>query len=157
VRSREGLDRPDIQYHFAPIIFDAHGFEPPTLHGFTIGPTLVQPASRGRLALASADPRDKPHLDPRLLAEPSDMASLVAGLRIARTLAHTAPFEPWRGPETGPGEQAESGEALEAWVHVLPLSAGTPEAVLTASSILPSTVPASQEVLEKAFKLLITG
>jgi choline dehydrogenase len=41
----------------------------------------LRPRSRGRLTLASADPREAPLIDPRYLTDPHDVAELVSGLR----------------------------------------------------------------------------
>src|SRR6185369_7030501 len=55
VRSSGDLSAPDIQFHFAPAFYIEHGFSKPPGHGFSIGPTLVAPTSRGRLRLRSTD------------------------------------------------------------------------------------------------------
>ena len=56
VRTEPGKAFPDLQFHFAPGCFINHGFDNPEHHGFTIGPTLVDSRSRGRLWLRSRDP-----------------------------------------------------------------------------------------------------
>ena len=66
VRTRDGLDRPDIQFHFAPGYFLDHGFRIVEGHGFTFGPTLVRPASVGWLRLRSDKPTDPPLIQPQL-------------------------------------------------------------------------------------------
>ena len=69
---------PDLQFHTAPVLFEDHGVRGATEHGFSMGPTLVRPRSRGRLWLRSADPTEAPAFDPRYLSEPEDVATLVA-------------------------------------------------------------------------------
>jgi choline dehydrogenase len=66
--------------------------------GTTIGVVLLQPHSRGTVRLASADPSVKPAIDPCYLTEDADVATLVAGLRVA----HPAPYlaSVCRGGET---------------------------------------------------------
>ena len=52
-----------------------------------IGVALMQPESRGRLALASADPGAPPIIEHRYDREPADVAKLDAGAELARVLA----------------------------------------------------------------------
>jgi predicted dehydrogenase (TIGR03970 family) len=52
-----------------------------------IGVALMQPESRGRLTLASADPDVPPVIEHRYDGEPADMAKLDAGADLARELA----------------------------------------------------------------------
>jgi choline dehydrogenase len=52
-----------------------------------IGVALMQPRSRGRIALASADPDTPPIIEHRYDREPADVAGLQAGAELARVLA----------------------------------------------------------------------
>jgi choline dehydrogenase len=91
-RTQTGLPAPDLQYHVAAALFREHGrFDPPG-DGFTIGPTLLQPASRGHIRLRSDDPRVAPEIQPRYLSEPADMDVLVAGLQQGIEIARTEPL-----------------------------------------------------------------
>ena len=117
VRSAKGLDAPDIQFHFAPAFYLEHGFTKPPGHGFSIGPTLVAPTSRGRIRLRSADPTAAPLIVGNVLSQEAEMAALVAGLRLARTIAAAEAFEPFRGSEYLPGDDAQSDAALTAHVR----------------------------------------
>jgi choline dehydrogenase len=51
-----------------------------------IGVALMQPQSRGRVALASADPDIAPVIEHRYDSEPTDVAQLEAGAELAREL-----------------------------------------------------------------------
>ena len=102
VDSTGGGGVPDLQFHVAPILFTGHGLTPPTDHGFSIGPTLVRPKSRGRLRLRSSDPADHPAIDPQALADPADVDVLVAGIRLAREIAEVGPLDRFRGERLTP-------------------------------------------------------
>jgi choline dehydrogenase len=54
-----------------------------------IGVALMRPRSRGRVALASADPEAHPLIEHRYDREPTDVAKLSAGADLARELAST--------------------------------------------------------------------
>jgi choline dehydrogenase-like flavoprotein len=96
--TRDGKAVPDyellLSYNTAPGNFgevaDADGRS-----GTTIGVVLLQPKSRGTVRLTSSDPLAKPVIDPRYLSEGADVASLVAGLRIAQRLAQADVLKPW--------------------------------------------------------------
>jgi len=44
-RSREGLDAPDMEFHFAPSLFYDEGLTAPADHGYCFGPVVIQPVS----------------------------------------------------------------------------------------------------------------
>jgi choline dehydrogenase len=105
---------PDLQLHFAPTFYRRHGQGTPDGHGFSIGPTLVSPRSRGQLTLRSPHPLSKPALDPRYLSDPVDVEILVAGMKMAREIGQAAPLSRYRGSEVTPGHGVDSDAALEA-------------------------------------------
>jgi choline dehydrogenase len=113
VRTRSGLDRPDLQFHFAPAYFLDHGFRQVEGHGFSIGPTLVRPESRGRIRLRSSEPTDPPLIQANYLAAENDRRVLLEGIRTGRRIANAAPMDRYRGEEFCPGAKLESdGELL---------------------------------------------
>lgn len=89
---------PDLQFHFGPVYYLNHGFTRPAGHGFTIGPTLIRPQSRGFITLRSNDPFAPPAIQPCYLHSAADLALLVAGVKLACELAHTQPLAEYRGP-----------------------------------------------------------
>jgi choline dehydrogenase-like flavoprotein len=117
VRSRPGLPAPDLQFHFAPAYFADNGFEEFDGHAFTSGPVLVSTKSRGNLRLRSSDPLDKPRILTNTLAEPEDMASLVAGVKLARQIASTGPLAEAAAREIYPGPGVDDDADIEAFVR----------------------------------------
>jgi choline dehydrogenase-like flavoprotein len=117
IRTRDGLDAPDIELIFAPAFFMEHGAANPPGHGFTIGVILLRPQSAGSIALKSNDPQAHPAIRPNYLSAPNDVAALVAGLRFARQLAAAPPFDPYRGDEVWPGIDAQSDHALTDFIR----------------------------------------
>jgi choline dehydrogenase len=103
VISPEGGALPDIQFHFSPGIFLNHGFDRPNLHGFSIGPTLVAPRSRGQLRLRSNDPVDRPLIFGNHLQAIEDRKALLWGLELAKALASTRAFARYAGDAFWPG------------------------------------------------------
>ncbi|MEM1055023.1 MAG: choline dehydrogenase [Bacteroidota bacterium] len=95
--TRAGEVRPDLQFHVAPALFYEHGFQQPDAHGFSLGPTLNRPLSRGRLWLTSPNPIDPPAIDPNYFAEEADVQSLIDGVRMAREIVAQPAYDRYRG------------------------------------------------------------
>ena len=90
--SRPGLDAPDLQWLFAPVVFEQAGAKEPSFHAVTLGAYLLTPDSRGTITLASADPTWAPTIEPSYFEADDDLERLVSGLKQLRELARTAPL-----------------------------------------------------------------
>jgi choline dehydrogenase len=117
IRSEPSLPAPDIQFHFGPVYHVDHGFVRPPGHGFTLGPTLVAPTSRGRLMIRSSDPAAPPHIYGNFLTHAAELKALIYGLKLARDIARAHAFDPYRGPEFMPGEATKTDAQMEAYVR----------------------------------------
>lgn len=82
--------------------------------GYSVIFSLMTPASRGSLRLASTDPRQAPVIDPNYLADERDMERLVSGLRRAREIGAANALAPWRDRELFPGPDSQTNDALRA-------------------------------------------
>lgn len=104
LKTKEGADRPDVQAVFGPgpgmkEVCKLQGIElqqqvefedwSEELHGMTIVLSLIHPKSRGSVALRSADPTHPPRVDLNFFDDPTDMATLVAGIRTVLALLHS--------------------------------------------------------------------
>jgi choline dehydrogenase len=97
-----GNDGPDLQIGLVNAPFDIIvGQGHP--NSISILPGVVQPASRGWIRLASADPREKPAVNPNYLGDPSDRERLVEGVELARSIFAADAFSDWLGDELSPG------------------------------------------------------
>ena len=114
VRTRAGLPAADIQFHMGAAYFDDHGAEEYDGHCIAIGPVLVSPQARGQVWLRSADPADKPRIITNSLAPEDDVASLIAGVRLAREIAGHSPLKQIIVKELKPGPDAVDEEDLAA-------------------------------------------
>lgn len=113
VRSRPGLPAADLQFHFAPGYFNDHGFDKSFEgHAFAMAPTLITPKSRGRLSLRSADPSAKPRILTNSLAEPEDMAALVAGIKQGREIASAPALAASKVREMFPGDAVQTDDDI---------------------------------------------
>ena len=86
---------PELQFHFGPAYFIEHGFVKPDGHGFSIGPTLVQPKSKGDIKLQSNHIEDAPLIQPNYLSDEADLQVLIEGAKIVQQMVKTKAFEPY--------------------------------------------------------------
>jgi choline dehydrogenase len=102
LRSTPDVGAPDLELLWLPVpFFDVSGAA--RGNGVTLAVVLLQPASRGRVALSGPDPDRPPLVDPAYLTDPAnaDLRVLVAGVRHARRLLDTDPLAAWtRCPAT---------------------------------------------------------
>jgi len=118
VVSRRATDnRPDIQMHFVPAFLDDHGRNILPGHGMTIHACVLRPESRGLLTLASADPQEPPRMQPNYLATEYDRQMMLECVRLSREIFAQAAFTPFRGDELYPGKEAQSDEAIMAFIR----------------------------------------
>ena len=92
MRTRDGLEAPDVQFHFAPARFQSEGLVPGDGHGFALGACVLQPKSRGFVALGSPDPTAKPLIMHNYMEHPDDVASMVAGVRTCLEICEAGPL-----------------------------------------------------------------
>ena len=81
LHSRDGLDAPDIQIHFAPTGFWDNGLHEPTRRALTAAVTLVRVQSRGHVRLRSADPSWHPEIEAGYFDDRADLDAMVRGYR----------------------------------------------------------------------------
>ncbi|GAB3132833.1 GMC family oxidoreductase [Marisediminicola antarctica] len=113
VRSSDAVALPDVEIIFAPAAYVDEGLSGIPGHGISVGPILLQPKSTGTVTLASADPLDKPIIDPRYLSDAGgeDRAVMMAGLAIAERILATPSM---RVVADGTYLRPMNGETLEA-------------------------------------------
>jgi choline dehydrogenase len=98
--SKEGLDRPDLQFHLAVSavaedystdIYDYKTF--PYKSGFSIMVILIRPESRGFIGLKSADTMEAPLIQPNFLSDKRDLDVLLKGMLKAKAVMEHSPLK----------------------------------------------------------------
>ncbi len=117
IRTASGLPAPDLQFMFGPVYYIEHGFHRPGGHGFGAVAVLLRPESRGRIRLRSADALAPPEIHANYLASKQEVELLVEGLKIARRIFRSKPFDRYRGPEVRPGEDVQSDAAIGNYIR----------------------------------------
>ncbi|MBI5961349.1 MAG: GMC family oxidoreductase N-terminal domain-containing protein [Chloroflexi bacterium] len=116
LKSNPGWVGPDLQMAFLQVPFDIIvGQGHP--NSFSILPGVVRPLSRGWIKLASADPADKPLVNPNYLGVAADRERLVQGVKLARDIFATKAFSELVGDELLPGPGIKTDADLHEFVR----------------------------------------
>mgnify|MGYP002651387985 FL=1 len=118
IRSRTEEPIPDLQLHFAPMLYADHGRDLKTAmssYGYAVMIYGLRPSSRGRVGLHSADPFAAPLIDPNYMAESADVARLVRGVCLVRNILAQSAFAPHHEVEMSPGAALQNEDDLADW------------------------------------------
>lgn len=114
LRTIDGLEGPDIQWHNAPALFYDDGLGAQTEVGLAIWPCILKPTSTGTVTLRSALPHAKPRILHNYLATEEDRATIVRGMRITLDIVEQAPLtEVITGVFQAPAPDSSDDELLE--------------------------------------------
>jgi choline dehydrogenase-like flavoprotein len=116
-RSDPRVTAPDLQWHVLPVAFRGQGLADPARRAMTVLVTLVDVASRGRVTLASRDPRHRPLIDPGYLSDIRDLNALAVGVRMARDYGTAAPLAKICAEELAPGDGVHTDHELRDFIR----------------------------------------
>ena len=109
--------RPDVQGVFSPASYRAGRVGVlDDYPGMSCGVWQHRPESRGRVSLRTADPRDRPRIEPRYLSHAHDRAVMLSGLRLARRLLQTSALAQYYDTETMPGPDVQRDDELLQYI-----------------------------------------
>ena len=117
VRSRPGVEYPDIQYHFLPVAIRYDGRLPVKTHSFQAHVGPMRSKSRGEVRLNSKDPRDAPSIAFNYMSHPDDWTEFRHAIRLTRQIFGQKAFEPYLGREIAPGNTKQTDDELDAHVR----------------------------------------
>ncbi len=121
LKSDESRPLPDVQLLFTAAPLAAWPYFPPFKQpfadGFATRVVATQPESRGRVALASADPQAAPLIHQNFLSSPRDWDSLRAGFRVARKLAAEPAMQKFVAAEFLPGPKCQTDEEIDEHIR----------------------------------------
>ncbi len=117
VRSRAGVDYPDIQYHFLPAAMRYDGKSAAKSHGFQAHVGPMRSKSRGAIALRSPDPRAKPEIRFNYMSHPDDWSDFRHCIRLTREIFGQNAFDEYRGREISPGDNVQSDAELDDFIR----------------------------------------
>jgi choline dehydrogenase len=114
--------QPDVQLHVAPLGFEGSEDAARPLVQMLAFPSMTvvlnknHPVSRGRVSIASADPKAPPLIEPRLLASTKDLVTLARGIAMVRAIATRAPLAELIEEEVRPGPAYKTPESIESYL-----------------------------------------
>jgi len=114
IRSKAGVQYPDIQYHFLPLAVRYDGQAAAEGHGFQAHVGPMRSASRGDITLKSAEPMEAPRIRFNYMSDPQDWADFRTCIRLTREIFAQEAFAPFRRHEIQPGEHVQTDDELDA-------------------------------------------
>ena len=117
IRSRPGVEHPDIQLHFVPFLVSNHGRDPGEFHGFQFHTCFLRPTSRGSIKLKSRDPKDHPLIDPNYLATELDRVGMRDCVKTNREIVNQSSFDPYRGEAVNPDSSIQTDAEIDAFLR----------------------------------------
>ena len=117
IRSRAGIEHPDLQFTFMPLAVMPGTVETRREHAFQVHIDLLRPESVGKVEARSADPRQPPSIRFNYLQSPRDREDLRVSVHLLREILAQKALDPYRGEELFPGSAVRSDEQIDGWVR----------------------------------------
>ncbi len=117
IRSKAGIEYPDIQYHFLPAAMRYDGKAAFNDHGFQVHVGPMRSKSRGFVRIRSSDPDAPPSILFNYLTHPDDMPEWRAAVRLTRELFRQPAMQKYAAEEIQPGAQMTTDEQIDAFIR----------------------------------------
>lgn len=117
IRSRAGVEYPDIQYHFLPIAIRYDGQAAAEGHGFQAHVGPMRSASRGSVRLRDSDAHSPPRIQFNYMSQPEDWDDFRRCIRLTREIFSQPAFLPFVKHEIQPGDHVQSDAALDDFIR----------------------------------------
>ncbi len=117
IRSKVGVEYPDVQYHFLPIAVRYDGKAVAAGHGFQAHVGPMRSKSRGSVTLRSGNPSDAPVIRFNYMSHPEDWDDFRRCIRLTREIFGQDAFKPYVKSELQPGAGAQSDAELDDFLR----------------------------------------
>jgi len=117
IRSRAGIEHPDLQFTFMPLAVMPGTVETRAEHSFQVHIDLLRPESTGRVEIRSADPKQPPSIRFNYLESLRDREDFRRSLELLREVLGQKALAPYCDDELFPGPDVRSKDAVDAWVR----------------------------------------
>ncbi|WP_286716152.1 choline dehydrogenase [Thalassolituus sp. UBA2009] len=117
IRSKAGVEWPDLQYHFLPAAMRYDGRTAFDGHGFQVHIGHNKPKSRGYIRAVSADPHSAPRILFNYLQHEDDREGFRDCVKLTREIIGQPAFDAYRDGEIQPGEQVQTDEQIDEFVR----------------------------------------
>ncbi len=117
IRSKAGVEYPDIQYHFLPIAVRYDGKAAAEGHGFQAHVGPMRSKSRGAITLRSNDPAAPPRIQFNYMSHPEDWEDFRRCIRLTREIFGQEAFAPYMKHEIQPGAGVQTDDQLDDFLR----------------------------------------
>ncbi|MBL9050451.1 MAG: choline dehydrogenase [Tabrizicola sp.] len=117
IRSKAGVEYPDIQYHFLPIAVRYDGKAVAAGHGFQAHVGPMRSKSRGSVTLRSGNPTDAPVIRFNYMSHPEDWEDFRTAIRLTREIFGQEAFKPYLKEELQPGPGYQTDAELDDFLR----------------------------------------
>ena len=117
IRSKAGIEYPDIQYHFLPAAMRYDGRAAFNNHGFQVHVGPMRSKSRGFVRIKSGDPIEHPRILFNYLSHPDDIEEWRACVRLTREIMAQPAMQRYAEGEIQPGSGVQSDGEIDAFVR----------------------------------------
>jgi len=117
IRSRAGIEYPDIQYHFLPAAMRYDGTAAFNDHGFQVHVGPMRSKSRGYVRVKNNDPYAPPAIRFNYLSHPDDIPEWRSAVRLTRELFRQPAMQKYAAEEIQPGVKVETDEEIDAFIR----------------------------------------
>lgn len=117
IKSRSGLERPDLQLHAVAAILPTPDEEPVRADGFSVHVCVLRPESRGWVSASSVDPFADPVIKANYLDDERDLQTLRAGVGIVRDVVNSEALDPYRLDPVQPPNSVQSDDEIDRWIR----------------------------------------
>ena len=117
IRSRSGLEWPDIQFHFLPGAMNYDGRKAFPGHGFQVHVGPNKPKARGSVDVICSNSRVKPKINFNYMDNEEDRQTFRKCISLTREIIGQPAFDAYRGGEIQPGLEVHSEVEIDAWLR----------------------------------------
>jgi choline dehydrogenase len=117
IRSKAGIEYPDIEYHFLPAAMRYDGKLAFRGHGFQVHVGPMRSKSRGHVRVRSSDPKAPPKILFNYMSHPDDWEEFRACVRLTRELFQQPTMQKYAGREIQPGIAVQSDAEIDSFIR----------------------------------------
>ena len=117
IRSRAGVEYPDLQMHFLPVAIRYDGRVAARHHGYQVHVGPMRSPSRGTIRLKNDNPESAPEIRFNYMSHDVDWQDFRTAIRLTREIFAQPAFCEFRGGEISPGDDAQSDQALDDFIR----------------------------------------
>ena len=117
IRSRAGLEWPNIQYHFLPAAMRYDGNAAMSGHGYQVHAGVNKVNSRGSIKINSSEAEAKPTILFNYLEDKQDIQDWRDCIRLTREILNQPSLDEFNAGEASPGDKINSDDEIDAWVR----------------------------------------